>query len=148
MKKLFILLAILATSMSFAQTIPNIQPKGIEKAYSDGKEGVKTMYGDVKSLAPELKSGLAEIAKGLKTASQEAWEIWWRFFRQYKKMTSDLDETEEIKITNIILTVILFVLVVIDSSISATHFADMLTGFLNPRYSAMTTLIELALKFK
>lgn len=162
MKKLFILLMV--TALSFAQT------KGIEKAYNDGKEGVKTMYGDVKSLAPELKSGLSEIAKGLKTTSEKAWDIlvlqqqvwswcylfvtlsamylWWKFFKQYKITTTELTETGEIKQSNIILSVLLFILVMVDSTISGMNFGSMMTGFLNPSYGAMMNIIEMALTLK
>ena len=177
MRKLFILLAILATTMSFAETtFGNVKPfvptatNGIEKAYNDGKEGIKTIYGDAKSIAPELKSVVAELARILKTTSDKVWDIlvlqqqvwswyyliitisalylWWRFFRQYKIMSTDLDETGDIKTSQGVLTIILLVLVLTDSTISGTHFADMLTGFMNPEFGALKTIVELAKTLK
>lgn len=163
----------MVTTLSFAQStekITNKGAKGIEKAYNDGKDGVKTMYGDVKSLAPELKTGLAEIAKGLKTTSERAWDIlvlqqrvwswcylfvtlsamylWWRFFKQYERTTVDLTETGEIKPSNTLLSVLLFLLVIIDSTISGINFESMMTGFLNPQFGALRTVIEFALTLK
>ncbi len=151
---------------------PNItEPtKGIEKAYNEGKEGVQTVYGDVKSLAPELRALVAEIAKGLKTTSERVWDIlvlqqrvwswcylfvtlsamylWWRFFKQYKITTTDLTETGEIKESNIMLSVLLFLLVVVDSTLSGMNFGRMMTGFCNPEYQVLTTLVDLALTLK
>ncbi len=165
MKKLFILLMILATTITFAEA-----PQVTGKAYNDLKEGTKTVYGDIKAVAPEVKTVLAEIAKVLKTTTEKVWDIlvlqqqvwswcflfvtlsamylWWRFFRQYKIMTTDLDETGDIKTAQGFLTVILFALVMLDSTISAIHFGDMMTGFMNPEFGALKTVIEFAKTLK
>jgi len=162
MRKVVVLLALVVSTTLFAQT-----QKGIEKVYNDGKESVKTLYGDVKSLAPELKEGLASIAEGLKTTSEKAWDIlvlqqqvwswcflfvtlsaiflWWKFFKQYKLTSTDLTETGEIKTSNKILSFLLICLALVDSIIAGLHFEQMVTGFINPEFGALRTIIEFAI---
>lgn len=99
MKK-FLLLALLATSLSFASTTETIKEtvkenadkiitesaKGLNTTYTDGKSSVDavytdskgavfTVYNDIKSLAPDIKSALVSIADGLKTTSEKVWDI-------------------------------------------------------------------------
>jgi hypothetical protein len=163
MKRLFILLMV--TTMSFGGT-----QQGVEKVYDDSKETIKTLYGDVKSLAPELRDGLGEIAKGLKTTSEKAWDIlvtqqqvwswcylfvtlsamflWFRFYRQYKSIGDELTDTGEFKGLNVVMTILLFIFAIIDSVIAGVHFEQMLTGFLNPEFGVLRTIIEMAIKLK
>lgn len=99
MKK-FLLLALLATSLSFASTTETVKEtvkenadkiitesaKGLNTTYTDGKSSVatvytdskgvvSTVYNDIKSLAPDIKSALVSIADGLKTTSEKVWDI-------------------------------------------------------------------------
>ena len=103
MKK-FIYLALLATSMSFAQTAVkeavNDTKKQIEQSaldvkntasdlsktaqqskaslssvYGDSKDGIKTVYGDLSSLGGEAKGAIKDIVKELKQVSVKAWDL-------------------------------------------------------------------------
>lgn len=103
MKK-FIYLALLATSMSFAQTTVkeavNDTKKQIEQSasdvkntasnlsktaqqgkaslssvYGDSKDGIKTVYGDLSSLGGEAKGAIKDIVKELKQVSVKAWDL-------------------------------------------------------------------------
>lgn len=103
MKK-FIYLALLATSMSFAQTAikeaVNDTKKQIEQTtsdvkntasdlsktaqqgkaslstvYGDSKDGIKTIYGDISSLGGEAKGAIKDIVKELKQVSVKAWDL-------------------------------------------------------------------------
>ena len=99
MKKL-LLLALLATSLSFASTTETVKEtvkenadkiitesaKGLNTTYTDGKSGVgvvyddsknliSNVYSDVKSLGPDIKGALVNIADALKTTSEKVWDI-------------------------------------------------------------------------
>ena len=103
MKK-FIYLALLATTMSFAQTTVkeavNDTKKQIEQSASDvkntasnlsktaqqgkaslssvygySKDGIKTVYGDLSSLGGEAKGAIKDIVKELKQVSVKAWDL-------------------------------------------------------------------------
>ena len=103
MKK-FIYLALLATTMSFAQTTVkeavNDTKKQIEQStldvkntasdlsktaqqgkaslstvYGDSKDGIKTIYGDMSSLGGEAKGAIKDIVKELKQVSVKAWDL-------------------------------------------------------------------------
>jgi hypothetical protein len=133
--------------------------------YQDGKELTKQLYGDSKLLGSKLEDALTYAAEGLKTTSIKAWEIlvkqqlvWsycflfltllslysiYRFFNQWKIMNSDLDESGDIKQSHIALTFVLGVIATMSSLASGINFEQMITGFVNPEFGALRTLVEI-----
>lgn len=133
--------------------------------YGDSKNIVKQLYEDSKHLGSKLEGAISYVAEGLKTTSIKAWEIlvkqqlvWsycflfltllslysvYRFFNQWKIMNSDLDESEDIKQSHIVLTFVLGVVAVVSSLASGIHFEQMITGFVNPEFGALRTLFEI-----
>ena len=133
--------------------------------YGDGKDIVKQLYEDSKHLGSKLEGAISYVAEGLKTTSIKAWEIlvkqqlvWsycflfltllsvysiYRFFNQWKTMNSDVDESGDIKQSHIILTFMLGVVAVVSSLASGLHFEQMITGFVNPEFGALRTLVEI-----
>lgn len=198
MKK-FIYLALLATSMSFAQTTikeaVNDTKKQIEQSasdvkntasnlsktaqegkaslssvYGDSKDGIKTVYEDLSSLGGEAKGAIKDIVKELKQVSVKAWDllvrqqmIWslcylavtlsslifgFRFFKQLKITGTDRTSTDDYKSTNIVLSIVYGTLFVSALLFSSLHLEPMMTGFFNPEFGALRTLIELGQKIK
>lgn len=197
--KRFTYVALLATSMLFAQTTVkeavNDTKKQIEQTasevknlsgevaktanqgktalgtvYGDSKDGVKTIYGDISSLGSEAKGAIKSIVQEVKEISGKAWlllvrqqMIWslcflfitlssllfgYKFFNQYNLMLKDTSETDDIKDKNIPLTVIYFFIFGGLAYASAIHFESMMTGFFNPEFGALRTLVELGKNLK
>jgi gas vesicle protein len=133
--------------------------------YGDGKEIVKQLYGDTKEFGSKLEGALTYVAEGLKTTSIKAWEIlvkqqlvWsycflfltllslysvYKFFNQYSKTVSDVDNAGDIKQSNIALSTILGTIALSSSIVSGVHFEQMITGFVNPEFGALRTLVEI-----
>jgi gas vesicle protein len=133
--------------------------------YGDGKELAKQLYGDSKLLGSKLEDALTYAAEGLKTTSIKAWEIlvkqqlvWsycflfltllslysvYKFFNQYSKTVSDVDDAGDIKTSNFVLSLILGAIALSSSIVSGVHFEQMITGFVNPEFGALRTLVEI-----
>lgn len=176
MKKIILLVLVtMMTSLSFAksQAVEQVyadSKNGVGQVYTDSKDGIKTLYTDLKSLSPDIKLGINKIAEALKSISTNTWDIlvrqqrvwsicflfvtlsalflWWKFFKQYEIMKTDVTSYGEIKTANIFLTIIILVLAVVDSAVSAANFESMMTGFLNPEFGALRTVIEFVVKLK
>lgn len=142
--------------------------KGTGTVYGDVKDGTKTVYNDakdaVKYLTPEAKNLIVKIAQKLEKTTNQVWDIlvrqqkvwswcflmlsitavvlWYRFFQQFNITKVDVTETGETKEVNVILCVGLFIAAAIASGYSSYHFADMVTGFLNPEYGAMKNIYQ------
>jgi len=143
---------------------------GVSTVYGDGKNGITTMYNDVKSLAPDAKSVMKEIYNTLKSTSLYAWNllvrqqlIWslcflfcelvffftvYRFWTAYDKYATDLDESGMTKSKNIFPIIILGISSLILGYFSFIHFESMITGFFNPEFGALRQLVEMGKNFK
>lgn len=64
------------------------------------------------------------------------------FSIQFNIMKTDLDESNETKPINIILSIGLCIAALIASGYSSYHFIDMMTGFVNPEYGAMKNIYQ------
>ena len=138
--------------------------------YGDLKNGTALVYDDLKSLGIEGKEAMKDVVTMVKQASIKTWDllvkqqlVWswcclavtlssilmfFRTLKQYNKMQTNLDETGDIKLSNSILTAIFIFFTIVLFIISTLHFEKMLTGFINPEFGALRTLIELGQKIK
>lgn len=132
--------------------------------YNDGKSLVKQIYEDGKSLAPDIKSAFKSLADGFNTTVNKLWDIlvlqqyvwstcyaiillltifaWVKFTSMIAKTSKDLTETKEMKPLNIIYTIILFGLAIWGTSHAGENIEKMLTGFINPEFGAVRTIVE------
>ncbi len=144
--------------------------EGVTTVYNDGKEAVKTAYTDskgiVKYVTPKVESALKELGKSLKTGSSEVWKIlvrqqrvyawsylailvlaifsWSHSYYRFSRMKKDRCEYNKLKDSNVAITIFCFILSLSLSATVAMTFQSMLTGFLNPEYGAMKTIVEVA----
>jgi hypothetical protein len=138
--------------------------------YGDLKDGTALVYDDLKSLGIEGKEAMKDVVTIVKQASIKTWDllvkqqlVWswcclavtlssilmfFRTLKQYNKMQNDKSETGGLKETNVILTAIFIFSTITLFIISTLHFEQMLTGFINPEFGALRTLIELGQKIK
>lgn len=148
-----------------SEKIVNSGTNGISTVYSDTKQGVSTIYNDVKSLAPDAKETLKYFYKEIRNVSIYTWDLlvrqqttWsicyllleilffitiYKFWKSFDKLKTDTDEAGAMKSINYIpmigflgASIFLFVF-------NINHFEPMVTGFYNPEYGALKTLIEL-----
>ncbi len=174
---LFISLISLGVNAQITGTINKVTDKsvqGVETVYSDGKKVVETAYSDtreaVKYVTPKIESALAELGKTLKTGSGEVWKIlvkqqkvyawsylcllllgiisWIHFYYRFERMNKSTDKYGEMSNSNVIITIACFVMSISLSFGIAVTFQAMLTGFINPEYSAMKTILEVAKNIK
>jgi len=92
MKKIFLFIAIMSMTLTFAQTskteidhiikeqsdgISGQKPfkEGITTVYKDGTAVIKTVYNDAKSLSPKIEKALKSLATELKTTTNALWDI-------------------------------------------------------------------------
>lgn len=138
--------------------------------YGDLKDGTALVYDDLKSLGIEGKEAMKDVVTMVKQASVKTWDllvkqqlVWswcclavtlssilmfFRTLKQYNKMQTNLNETGSMKQSNVLLTFLLICATIVLSIISTLHFEQMLTGFINPEFGALRTLIELGQKIK
>lgn len=159
-------------SISLKQNVEKIKETKttLGTVYTDSKDGVKIVYDDLKSLGIESKKAMKDIVLTVKEASLKTWsllvkqqQVWswcylittissiimfFRFLGQFKITKNDLDQTGALKESNIILSIIIGLLSIALGIFSCTHFEQMLTGFINPEFGALRTLIELGSKIK
>lgn len=163
----------LTFSMSYGQSLSKAEAnaaEGVKTVYNDGREVVKTVYADGKILAPKLEKAIEIIAKKLKVTADSLWDIlvkqqivwswcylfgvilsiisWGHFYYRFYESRRDLSECNEWKNSNIFIVIISLTTSIFFSVISITHFGAMMTGFLNPEYSAMTTILDAAKSLK
>lgn len=170
MKKMFLMLTLMLTVGAFASDTTKLVDNFVQKS----GDGVETVYNDGKELA-KIVSGKAEIvitelAKSLKVTTHKVWEIlvrqqrvwawgyligmitaiasWVHFYYRLKRFKIEVDERGKALNSNLILAVTTFIFSLALSIISLLHFNAMLTGFLNPEFSAMTYILELAKNLK
>lgn len=153
---------------------PNNFVNGVSTVYNDTKSLTGTVYNDfkdaAKNITPKIESAIQEIAKGLKVGTVYVWNIlvkqqrvwswcyligmiislivWYKFYSFIKEGKTDLNEYDQWKSHNVIMSVILFFTASILSFISFQHVVPMMTGFLNPEFGAIQTVIEFAKTLK
>ncbi len=132
--------------------------------YSDGKSLVKQIYEDGKSLAPDIKSAFSSLAQGFNTTVEKLWDIlvrqqyvwsicyaaillitlfaWYKFGKMFNKTATDRNDLGEMKRINIIYTAALFTLALYGTTSVADNIDKMLTGFINPEFGAVRTIVE------
>lgn len=134
--------------------------------YNDTKDGVKTVYTDLSSLGGDAKMAMKDIVQMLKEVSIKTWDllvkqqlVWsilysiitiisiisfYRLFKSIEKIRTDLTETGDTKRINWIYSLFIFVLFSISSYTASVNLEKMLTGYINPEFGALRTLVELA----
>ena len=80
MKKIFLFIALMTMTLSFAQSkqvdkILDNSKDGVSTAYNDSKQAVSTVYNDIKSLSPKVESAIKSLATELKTTTNALWVI-------------------------------------------------------------------------
>lgn len=132
--------------------------------YNDSKTLVRTVYEDAKSLAPDLKDAFKSVANALNTTAENVWDIlvmqqlvwsicyslviiasgvaWYQFGRQVKRTKTELTDTDEMKFLNVLISAALFVLACYGSMHSVEHIDKVVTGFINPEFGAIRTIVE------
>ena len=142
--------------------------KGTTTFYGDLKDGVQTIHEDakdaVKYLTPEAKNLIVKVAQKLEKTTDQVWDIlvrqqkvwswcylaltisaiilWYRFFTQLNILRTDVNESGETKILNVVICAGLCIAAIIASAYSSVHFVDMATGFMNPEYGAMKNIYQ------
>jgi hypothetical protein len=174
MKKILLFVAIMSMTLTFAQSknvnkLLDNSEQGISTVYKDGTAVVKTVYKDVKSLSPKIESALKSLATELKTTTNALWDIlvrqqlvwsivillgligtilswihfWYRFEIACKNNWGGRNYVhyELVCLMCAGMSIVGSVLVII-------HFNDMLTGFINPEFGVLKTIVEIAIKLK
>lgn len=143
---------------------------GLKQPYADSKGFLINLYDDLKSVGVEGKDAMGKLVDVVSDVSHSTWDllvkqqlIWsicflcitlssiflgYKFFTQVNKTSSDLDDIGDLKSVNILLSVIYGLLFSAAAVTSAHNFEPMVTGFMNPEFGALRTLIELASKIK
>jgi hypothetical protein len=173
MKLKLLFVALMTMTLSFAQEkqvdkIIDNSKDGVSTVYNDGKEAVSTVYKDVKSMSPKVEEAVKSLAEQFKTTTNALWNIlvkqqlvWsycflfltllslysvYKFFNQYSKTVSDVDDDGDIKQSNFALSLILGAIALSSSIVSGVHFEQMITGFVNPEFGALQTIMKIATK--
>lgn len=170
MKKLFTILLIVLSINSYSKTSQQEKEK-IIKEQSDGIPGQSTnttltaqeVYNDVKSAGPDVQNALKSLAKSLKVTVDKLWNIlvrqqlvnsvgylilmilsilsWINFY--YRVKQGELNRnTYSWRDSDTITCIISGMLAIVGTILSSIHFQPMLTGFLNPEYGAIETILE------
>ncbi len=141
-----------------------------KSVYNDLKNGTSLVYDDLKSLGIEGKQAMKDIVSTVKQASIKTWDllvkqqlvwsfcfltitissilIFFRTIKSLKKTQTEITKTGDLKESNIILTGAFAIITIILFVMSVNNFEKMLTGFINPEFGALRTLIELGQKIK
>lgn len=132
--------------------------------YNDGKSLVQQVYSDAKSLAPDLKEAFKSVASALNTTAEKLWDIlvkqqlvwsichaiillssiyaWYQFYRIFYKSLNDKTETGEYKAPYVLLLLLVGGLAVFGSLHTVDNIDRMITGFVNPEFGAVRTIVE------
>lgn len=138
--------------------------KATAVVYEDSKSLITQIYEDGKSMAPDLKAAFKTLADSFNTTVERLWDIlvkqqyvwsiahaillivtitaWYNVAKMIKKTSSDLTETKEMKAINIIYTILLLVVALYGTTHSVDNLDRMLTGFVNPEFGAVRTIVE------
>lgn len=144
----------------------NLSEDGIGTTYNDGKDAVKTVYKDVKEFGPKIENALEALGKNLKTSSEQLWKIlvkqqrvysfyyliififsiisWFHFYYRFDRAQKDKNKHDKMKPSNLIMASVCLLLSLTLSIVTLVVFKDMLTGFINPEYGAIKTIVETA----
>lgn len=166
MRKLFFMLAIMLTTMTYANdSVDKVVDKtsnGIGTVYNDGKELLKT-------ISPKIEAAVGELAKGLKVTTTKVWEVlvkqqrvnswcylagmiigllsWAHFYFRFYRLSKDLDAKGKIKESNILITILSCATAIFFTVLGVLHFNAMMSGFMNPEYPAMVQIVQMASTF-
>lgn len=174
MKKIILFIALMTMTLSFAQSkqvdkILDTSKDGVSTVYNDGKQAVSTVYNDVKSLSPKVESAIKSLATELKTTTNALWIIlvrqqlvwsiaillclistilswihfWYRFNVACENKWGGRDTVHYE-----LVCIMCAALSIGGSLLVVMHFNNMLTGFINPEFGALKTIVEVATKLK
>ena len=145
------------------------QEKDVETIYTDGKNVVSTVYNDIKSLSPKVETAVKSLAEQFKTTTTELWNIlvkqqlvwsicillclittifsWLHFWYRFKVACENkwgMSGSAHYELICIMCAAIS----IAGTIIVSINFNDMLTGFINPEYGALKTIVEVTTKLK
>ena len=170
MKKIILFIALMTMTLSFAQSkqvdkILDSSEDGVSTVYNDGKQAVSTVYNDVKSLSPKVESAIKSLATELKTTTNALWIIlvrqqlvlsiaillgligtilsWIHFWYRFK-IACENNWGRSGSSHYELICVMCAGISIVGSYIAVLHFNEMLTGFINPEFSAIMTIIDVA----
>lgn len=134
--------------------------------YNDTKDGVKTVYTDLSSLGGEAKLAMKDIVQMLKEVSLKTWDllvkqqlVWsilysiicvisiilgYKLFKSVENIRTDLTETGDSKKVNWLYSFVILIFFITSSYTASINLEKMLTGYINPEFGALRTLVELA----
>lgn len=170
MRKLLFCLLLSIAFIGNAQSVTDKALKSADNAITQGKNGIATVYGDgkdvVKYLTPKAEKLLDKLATKLETTSDKVWIIlvkqqrvlswcyflgvlstifgWFNFYKAFNRGKNELDDSNEWKTSNSVLASSLFIISCIFTYFSVVHLIPMMTGFMNPEYGAMRSILEFA----
>lgn len=142
----------------------NAITKATEKVYSDGTAIVKEAYSITKDIAPKVEEALKSLGTSLKVGAGNVWDIlvkqqrvWsictligliasifaWVHF--WKRMDILNKQDTEGAFAAALIT---FGLALTGSIVVGVHFTEMITGFVNPEFGAMNSVVEYAKMLK
>ena len=172
--KLLLIITIMSMTLSFAQSkqvdkILDTSKDGVSTVYNDGKQAVSTVYNDVKSLSPKVESAIKSLATELKTTTNALWDIlvkqqlvwsiaillgligtilsWIHFWYRFK-IACENDWGRYGSAYYEFICIMCAGISIVGSILVVTHFNDMLTGFINPSYGALKTIVQVAHSLK
>ncbi len=150
-----------------ANNIANKASDAVSTVYGDGKSVVQQVYSDAKSVAPKLEEAIKELAHGLKVGAGQVWDIivkqqlvwswcilmvliltcisWCHFWYRMKIGNSNNNWDNNGHVWGAFITCCV---AITGTILTGIHFSDMMTGFINPEYSAMKTIAEIASQIK
>ena len=174
MKTKILFIALMTITLSFAQSkqvdkILDTSKDGVSTVYNDGKQAVSTVYNDVKSLSPKVESAIKSLATELKTTTNALWVIlvrqqlvwsiaillgligtilsWIHFWYRFK-IACENDWGRYGSAHYEFICIMCAGISIVGSILVVTHFNDMLTGFINPSYGALKTIVQVAHSLK
>lgn len=148
--------------------------KGIDRIYTDGTKVIEKAYSVAETIAPKIEEALKSLGSSLQVSANQLWDIlvkqqkvwsicyllvtllallsWGHFLYRFKIGSTYLIESGnnkgEWKEANLVITLLTCCISCALSITSYLHFTTMLTGFINPEYGALNTIIEIASEIK
>ena len=174
MKKIILFIALMTMTLSFAQSkqvdkLLDNSKDGVTTVYKDGTAVVKTVYNDAKSLSPKIESAIKSLATELKTTTNALWDIlvkqqlvwsiaillgligtilsWIHFWYRFK-IACENDWGRNGSAHYELICIMCAGISIAGSILVLKHFNDMLTGFINPSYGALKTIVQVAHSLK
>lgn len=143
----------------------NKTSNAIERVYTDGTKVVEKTYQVAQAVVPKLERALQSLGNTLKVGASEVWDIlvkqqlvwalcillcllatlfsWWHFY--YRVAEWRKNDHQEAYISVCVIT---FIIAGAGTIVTAMNFQDMMTGFINPRFGALKTVVEIAQQIK